>query len=174
MVTIAYTRGGDRGETSLFGGSRLMKSSLFIDCCGAIDELNSYIGVCRNYCGKKESDTLENVQKQLLDIGADLNGFKKINRSYLDSLEMTIDSINVKLPTLKHFILPFGTESASHLHFARTICRMAERKIVRLSELRGINPLIVPYVNRLSSLLFVLARYENFKKKIKEVEWHSN
>jgi len=182
MATKAYTRTGDLGMTSLFGGKRVKKTDLRIEAYGDVDELNSYIGVCRASCSKETSDILETVQNELFVVGADLatpEGQKtakpvpRLEKSCIPSMEKAIDRINEKLPTLKRFILSGGTEASAHLQYARAIARRAERRVQELSEKEKVNPIIMPYLNRLSSLLFVLARYENWKKKVKEVEWVS-
>jgi cob(I)alamin adenosyltransferase len=180
MATIAYTGKGDTGETTLFGGLKAKKSSLRIEAYGAIDELNSYIGVCRAVSSKETNNILEKIQKDLFVLGADLANVRETKTSALriseketKHMEKVIDGINRKLPDLKKFILPAGTMSASHMHVARSICRRAERRAILLKESENINNAIIPYLNRLSSLLFVLARYENIKKKVKEEEWSS-
>jgi cob(I)alamin adenosyltransferase len=180
MATIAYTGKGDTGETTLFGGLKAKKSSLRIEAYGTIDELNSYIGVCRAVSSKETNKILEKIQKDLFVLGADLANVRetksnalRISRNETKDMEKNIDSINKNLPTLKKFILPAGTEAAAQLHVARSIARRAERRAILLKESENINNAIVPYLNRLSSLLFVLARYENIKKKVKEEEWSS-
>jgi cob(I)alamin adenosyltransferase len=180
MATKAYTGTGDKGETSLFGGIRVKKTSLRIEAYGDVDELNSYIGVCRSLASKETSDILETVQNELFVVGADLatpleqktaKPIPRLSPSCVPDMEKTIDRINAKLPDLKRFILPAGTPAAAHLHVARSIARRAERRVQSLAETEKINQAITPYLNRLSSLLFVLARYENWKKHIKEKEW---
>ena len=182
MAHFAYTRTGDTGETSLFGGKRVKKSSLRIEAYGDVDELNSYLGICAGKCSKDVKKILQNVQEELFMVGSDLatplgqktvKPVPRVTARHTKDMEKTIDKINDKLPTLKRFILSGGTEAATHLQYARSICRRAERHAELLKENEKINPAVIPYLNRLSSLFFVLARYENWKKKVKEVEWVS-
>src|SRR3990172_6854180 len=164
MVTKAYTRGGDTGETSLFGGKRVKKTDLRIEAYGDIDELNSYIGVCRSVSSKETSDILETVQNELFVVGSDLatplgqktaKPVPRLEKSCTPALENVIDKINAKLPTLKRFILPAGTQAAAQLHVARAVARRTERRVQALADAEKINGAIIPYLNRLSSLLFV-------------------
>jgi cob(I)alamin adenosyltransferase len=180
MVTRAYTRRGDKGETDLFDGSRIKKTSARIAATGAVDELNSYLGVCWAHASKMTKQIIENAQKELFILGSDLAtplGAEaegpRITEKHTKDMEKVIDEINVRLPTLRRFILPMGSEASAHLQYARSLARRAERKMLLLSEHEKINPHIIPYMNRLSSLLFVLARQENRLKKVKEKEWVS-
>lgn len=176
--SLAYTKSGDVGKSSLCGLSeKFSKSTPRFDALGDIDELNSCIGVCRIQTKDKEIDKiLETMQKNLFMVGVSLATAKgparhEIKNSDLEEMEKTIDKYHSKLPELKKFILPGGSSLASHMHLARAVCRRAERKIVSLSEKEKINPVLLSYVNRLSSLLFVLARWANKTAGVKEAEW---
>jgi cob(I)alamin adenosyltransferase len=177
-----YTKTGDKGETSLFGGKRVKKDNLRIEACGAVDELNSVIGVVRSMRVLREVDkVLEGVQNDLFLLGADLaTPVWKVRRwvretrirdDHVKANEAIIDRIQAKLPPLRRFILPGGSSPASHLHLARAVCRRAERRLVKLGQREAVNPLTVAYLNRLSDLLFVLARFVNRKAKATEVHW---
>ena len=176
MVTLnkIYTKTGDSGETSLVGGIRVAKHSLRPEAFGEIDELNSILGLLRaNFSNNKNNDLnklLEKVQNELFDLGADLatpEGSKysdkalRISKSQVERLEKEIDFFNKDLNELKSFVLPGGSLSSSWLHLARTVTRRAERKITKLASEEVINNNIVTYINRLSDLLFVIARYCN-------------
>lgn len=169
--------------TSLFGGRKVSKDALRIDAYGAVDELNSMIGLIRSFKPHSSIDmVLHSIQNDLFVVGADLAtpiGIKKltvmrIQKSHVTALEKTIDSLDAKLPALKTFVLPGGSTNASLLHFARTICRRAERRIVQLSRKENIGESITSYMNRLSDLLFVLARYSNFIEQHDEILWTSS
>jgi cob(I)alamin adenosyltransferase len=175
-----YTTTGDKGETGLFGGDRVPKDSPRIDAYGAVDELNSLIGIVRALRPNKKIDgVLQRVQSDLFVLGADLATRKASKRSLIPrisslhviSLEKTIDAFQLSLRPLKSFILPGGTVAASCLHYARTVCRRAERSTVRLSRTEDVNENVLVYLNRLSDLLFVLARFANHSAKKKETEW---
>ncbi|MBB5373209.1 cob(I)yrinic acid a,c-diamide adenosyltransferase [Acidocella aromatica] len=161
-----YTRGGDHGETSLGDGSRVAKSSLRIAALGEVDEANAVIGLARLHVA--EDELLGRVQNDLFDLGADLcvpiaeneAPALRIVQAQVDWLEARIDQLNAALPPLTSFILPGGTPGSAHLHFARTVVRRAERAVVHLLEApeEKVNRLALIYLNRLSDLLFVLAR----------------
>ncbi|TLY30132.1 MAG: cob(I)yrinic acid a,c-diamide adenosyltransferase [Ignavibacteria bacterium] len=177
-----YTRRGDKGETALFGGKRVPKDSLRIEAFGTVDELNSVIGICRSLKPAGEFDKiLEQIQHDLFGLGADLasagtSAKKKEDRvrsSDVDRLERHIDKIEGKLRPLRNFILPGGSAPASMIHFARTVCRRAERLLVRLARTEKGGELPVIYLNRLSDLLFVMARRENARTKNPEIKWKS-
>ncbi|MCB9217871.1 MAG: cob(I)yrinic acid a,c-diamide adenosyltransferase [Ignavibacteriales bacterium] len=177
-----YTKTGDDGNTSLFGGERVKKNNLRIEAYGSIDELNASLGlVIANKASKETSEILEFLQNTLFRIGAELatpenvksNAIIEISSEEIEKLEKLIDKFDSNLPELKHFILPGGSISSSFLHFSRTICRRAERKIVELIEIEKINNNILIFINRLSDLLFILARYENFVSSTPEKEWKS-
>lgn len=176
-----YTKTGDNGETSLFGGERVPKYHDRIEAYGTIDELNSVIGLAiAETLDSSIHNLLRIIQQDLFSLGADLATpadkrerveIPKIEQSHYKNLENKIDVYSDKLPELKHFILPGGSKGASLLNVARTVCRRAERIVVAASEEFDISPNIVIYLNRLSDLLFVLARYENFMNGIEEDKW---
>lgn len=175
-----YTKTGDAGNTSLYGGKRVRKDNIRIDAYGTVDELNAIIGMIKaEKIEKKTSDILNNVQQVLFIIGAELstpeNVKKNINNNLEESevkfLENSIDAIEAILNPLRNFILPGGTKSSALLHFARTVCRRAERVIISLDEKEKINPHIIIYLNRFSDLLFVIARFENHAASEPEIEW---
>ena len=176
MVTLnkIYTKTGDSGETSLVGGLRVAKHSLRPEAFGEIDELNSIIGLVRTNLSvdnNKDIDKLlERIQNELFDLGADLatpEGSKysdkalRISKLRVDRLENEIDFYNKDLNELKSFVLPGGSLLSSWLYFARTATRRAERKITKLASEEGINNNVITYINRLSDLLFVIARHCN-------------
>jgi cob(I)alamin adenosyltransferase len=167
-LTRIYTRAGDAGETSLGDGSRVSKLDPRIEAFGAVDELNSTIGLA--LAAEPLDDhraTLERVQNELFDVGADLSvpveveGRLRIEQRAIDRLEDDCDRFNADLEPLKSFVLPGGTDVAARLQVARAVCRRAERETLRASEQIEINPLALVYLNRLSDLLFILARAAN-------------
>ena len=173
-----YTRTGDRGETGLYGGTRVGKENPRVEAYGAVDELNSQIGLARTIVkDARTKKILKSVQEDLFTLGGDLASelvsanVPRINKSHVYSLEKTIDSIHEELKPLRRFILPTGSIGAAHLHVARSVCRRAERRIASLAKIESINPEAIPYVNRLSSLLFDLARWVNQRDKVREEEW---
>lgn len=175
-----YTRTGDRGDTSLFGGQRVPKDALRIEAYGTVDELNSVLGIARADNAEPALDaTLERIQDELFVLGADLatprslekKGVRRIAHTEADRLEQEIDRFETGLQPLKSFILPGGSPVAARMHFARTVCRRAERIVVRLSRNEDIGDDITIYLNRLSDLLFVLARYANHAAHVPEVKW---
>ena len=166
-----YTKGGDKGYTSIVGGKRIKKSSYLIEAVGNIDELNAFLGLVVNYLKPNHNDIIFNIQNDLFDVGADIATplSKKKNNIRLRKkqtiyLEKEIDKINSKLKPLNSFILPGGNEISGWLHLARTISRRCEISIVKLSEKNKINLEILKYINRLSDFLFVLARQNNKKE----------
>ena len=171
-LTRIYTRGGDRGETSLGDGSRVAKHSLRVEAYGTVDEANAAIGVCRLHASDRaEIDRmLTRIQNDLFDLGADLctpegqerhGSALRILASQTERLEAEIDLMNERLAPLNSFILPGGTDLAAHLHVARTVTRRAERLVTALAEAEPISPEAVKYLNRLSDHLFVLSRHAN-------------
>ncbi|WP_025897702.1 cob(I)yrinic acid a,c-diamide adenosyltransferase [Sneathiella glossodoripedis] len=178
-LTKIYTRGGDKGQTSLGNGARVSKDDCRVDAYGDVDELNSIIGVARLHCNTDVDEILGRIQNDLFDLGADLCTPYEENPKYpplriaeqqVERLEQEIDSLNRELSPLNSFILPGGTPVAAHLHHARTVCRRAERRMVSLATVEEINEISIRYVNRLSDLLFVLARYTN-EKGASDVLW---
>jgi cob(I)alamin adenosyltransferase len=175
-----YTKTGDKGDTSLFGGQRVPKDALRIEAYGTVDELNSVLGIARADNADTEIDEiLAGVQDQLFDLGADLatprsadkKPIKRIESRDTQHLEKVIDELEPTLKPLRSFILPGGSPLAARIHFARTVCRRAERAVVRLSRNEDIGEAVMIYLNRLSDMLFVLARYANQKAKVPEVRW---
>ncbi|MBM4166674.1 MAG: cob(I)yrinic acid a,c-diamide adenosyltransferase [Ignavibacteria bacterium] len=174
-----YTKTGDKGETSLYGGKRISKSSLRLEVYGTIDELNSIIGICRSMWPPEElEEMLEEMQEVLFVLGADLatpfDATAKVHRISNEDVEMLekyIDSIEPQLEPLRSFILPGGSGLASHLHFARTVCRRAERITVMLAEREKIGDTVVVFLNRLSDFIFVLARWANHLEGREEIKW---
>ena len=167
-LTRIYTRGGDAGETSLGDGSRVSKLDCRIGAFGTVDELNSAIGVVlAGDVPDAMRDPLDRVQNELFDVGADLSvpwgvtDRLRVEQAMIDRLEAACDAFNAELPELRSFVLPGGTEAAARLHVARTICRRAERDVLLGSEEVDLNPLVLRYLNRLSDLLFILARAAN-------------
>ena len=180
--SVVYTRRGDKGETSLFGSRRVSKDSPRIEAYGAIDELNCYIGVAVSFSTSENVSTpLKKVQKLLFVAGADLatelvargegETVPRISSEDTRWLEKESDELLTKLPPLKNFILPGGSQSAANLQLARSVCRRAERRIVAVGRVEAINPELLPFVNRLSTYLFNLARYSNFAEGRKEEVW---
>jgi cob(I)alamin adenosyltransferase len=168
-LTRIYTRAGDTGETSLGDGSRVPKLDCRIGAFGTVDELNSWLGVVLAQTGLSDRlrAPLQQIQNELFDVGADLcvpfgvTDRLRIDQAAVDRLEGLCDELNADLPTLKSFILPGGTEAAALLHVARTTCRRAERAALEADEDKGINPLVLAYLNRLSDFLFIAARTAN-------------
>jgi len=179
-LTKIYTHTGDCGETGLVAGRRVSKDSPRIWAIGTVDELNSIIGLARALKpDQKTKVVLAQIQNDLFDLGAELatpsknfiTGMPSIELHHITKLEMLIDALNTRLGPLKEFILPSGVPAAAQLHVARTICRRAERVCVRLAKCEKIGEQIVPYLNRLSDALFVLARWVNFKAGAPEDHW---
>ena len=168
-LTRIYTRGGDKGETSLGDGSRVPKLDCRIGAFGTVDELNAALGVVLAEGGLPERlrEPLERIQNDLFDVGADLSvpfgiGDRlRVDQPHVDRLEKLCDEFNAELPMLKSFILPGGTAAAARLHVARTTCRRAERDALTADGENGINPLVLSYLNRLSDFLFIAARWAN-------------
>ena len=167
-LTKIYTRGGDAGETSLGDGSRISKLDARIAAYGTVDELNAVVGfVLTVDCPDDMRVVLGRVQNELFDLGADLSvpmeqdARLRVTQEQVDALEGDCDRFNADLPGLKSFVLPGGSEAAARLHVARTTCRRAEREALTASGLYTVNPLALVYLNRLSDLLFILARAAN-------------
>jgi cob(I)alamin adenosyltransferase len=172
-----YTRTGDRGETSLFGGARVPKNDARIEAYGTIDELNSHLGVARAAWPASPIDTqLLDVQRDLFEIGAHLaspgtSRFAGVETARIEEIERSIDAMEAELTPLKSFILPGGTPAASQLHVARTVCRRAERLVVALHNDDPATQSSIAYLNRLSDFLFVAARFANRKHGVEDVPW---
>jgi cob(I)alamin adenosyltransferase len=167
-LTRIYTRGGDKGETSLGDGSRVSKLDCRIGAFGTVDELNSALGlVLAGDVPEAMRGPLVRIQNELFDVGADLSvpwgvtDRLRVEQSMVDGLERLCDDFNADLPELRSFVLPGGTEASARLHVARTICRRAERDVLLGAQEVDLNPLVLRYLNRLSDLLFILARAAN-------------
>jgi len=184
-----YTRKGDKGKTFLANGKRVLKSDLRVKCLGTIDEFNSMLGVVlaevqkskvkTQNCNSKLKIELEKIQNDLLDIGSNLAHPKLASQGLalqkrVKEFEDFIDRMTAGMPKLSNFILPGGGKTGAMLHFARAICRRAERRIVELKNKEKIDKNIIIYFNRLSDLLFTMARFANFKGKKKERIWSRN
>ena len=172
-----YTRTGDDGTTSLFGGNRTRKSHPRIDCCGSIDELNAAIGLASCAADANIIPKLHAVQHELFIVGSNLAAptlspnLPSLDPSMVHRLETEIDAAQAHLPTLRQFILPAGTELAARLHLARAVCRRAERLLVAFALQNPMPPLILPYLNRLSDWLFTLARLANHLARQSDIPW---
>ena len=182
-LTKIYTRTGDDGTTGLGNGQRVKKHSRRTEAFGAVDELNSQIGVALASDLEDElGKVLQTVQNELFHLGADLcvpeqdkqpSKGPRIEQRHVDALEGVIDRLTVKLGPLENFILPGGSTGAAQLHVARALCRRAERATTALAEHEAIGPLVVTYLNRLSDALFVMAREENRHRGVSDVYWDS-
>lgn len=188
MAVKIYTKTGDKGQTSLFGGQRVSKASMRVDAYGTVDELNSAVGVVLACMGgvkqkpdkkeKKVVDALQILQHDLLTIGSSLATPSSVGRidagvlgKRVKDFENLIDKLTEQLPLLRHFILPGGGLAGAELHVARTLARRAERRIIALSQEEEVDKNILIYFNRLSDLLFTMARYVNMKEKQPEQVW---
>ena len=182
MAMKIYTKTGDKGTTSLIGGTKVSKAHLRIEAYGTIDELNSYTGLCKDLITDKESTVvLQEIQDRLFTIGSALAcdpqketkmKIPDLKEEDINLLEKEIDKMNETMPPMKSFILPGGHPTISHLHIARCICRRSERCCVRLdTENNEVAPIIIKYLNRLSDYLFVLARYESHLLNVAEMPW---
>ncbi|WP_455363512.1 cob(I)yrinic acid a,c-diamide adenosyltransferase [[Eubacterium] cellulosolvens] len=175
-----YTRTGDKGETGLFSGERVPKNSRRVEAYGAVDELSSWIGYARSLLEDRDfDDLLGKVQQDLFLVCADLatrpekekpQKAAQVTDAMVKHLEEAIDRFDAELPTLSTFIVPSGTKAAAALHVARAVARRAERRTVTLAQREELNPQVVPYLNRLSSLLFVLARIVNKRSGVEEAK----
>jgi cob(I)alamin adenosyltransferase len=176
----SHTPNGDDGTTGLIGDQRVRKCDPRIDCLGALDELNACIGLAGVQAEGELAGPLRRVQEELFVIGAHLAGtgegsaeahLPPLDESMVRRLEMEIDGAERQLPALRQFILPGGTEVASGLHLARTVCRRAERVVVGFAMQRPAPPIILPYLNRLSDWLFVMARLANHRAGVEDAVW---
>jgi cob(I)alamin adenosyltransferase len=175
-----YTKTGDKGFTSLIGGTRVPKHHLRIESYGTVDELNSYIGLIRDQeITQHDKDFLKEIQDRLFTIGSSLAADPEKSKMVLpdltmediDLLEKEMDAINLQVPELKHFILPGGSTTISYCHVARTVCRRAERLTVHLADESVVDDKVIIYLNRLSDYLFTLARKIANDHKVPENEW---
>lgn len=176
-LTKIYTRGGDKGNTSLGDGKRISKTSLRIQSIGAIDELNAALGVAGLFLSENFLEEIRHIQNDLFDLGADLcipetspKRSLKLKDNQVEWLERKIDFFNKSLPPLSSFILPGGSPASAHIHLTRTITRRAERAVINLAEKESINKEIIMYLNRLSDYLFVLCRVLNNNGE-KDILW---
>jgi cob(I)alamin adenosyltransferase len=182
-LTKLYTRRGDDGTTSLGSGQRVPKDSRRVEAYGTVDELNSVIGLAlARGLSPRLAEVLPAVQNDLFHLGADLCfleedktqfNLPQIEERHIERLETLIDEFNAALGPLENFILPGGAEGAAQLHAARTVCRRAERAVIALSREEAVGRFAVAYLNRLSDLLFAMARYENKQRGISEPLWDS-
>jgi cob(I)alamin adenosyltransferase len=186
-ITRVYTRTGDKGTTALVGGARVPKDSRRVECYGEIDELNAVIGLARSANAEARpspardrlEDILKRVQNELFDLGSELatppdaeyEGMFKVGADDVQALERLMDECQKDLEPLQSFILPGGGTVSAFLHQARTVCRRAERQILRLAREEEIGEHVVPYVNRLSDLLFVLSRWSGKQRGEQEYLW---
>ena len=177
-----YTRRGDKGETDLFGGGRVAKSSLRVDAYGEVDELNSFVGqVAAQSDHADVRALLQKIQHTLFDVGSCLatpnterrqkNRLQPATAEEVGELEQAIDRFESELTPLTNFVLPGGTRAAAAFHVARTVCRRAERRCVALAQTEDVDEGNLSYLNRLSDLLFVAARVENARAGVPDVEW---
>lgn len=174
-----YTKTGDQGETSIIGGKRVAKDDARIEATGQIDELNSVIGIVISFSDDAQMrEHLSRIQRTLFVIGTDLAtpagekiAIPRLSPSKVNDIEALIDKTDAELPKIEKFILPGGSKTASLMHLARTICRKAERRVVALNRHEKVNEAVPIYLNRLSDLLFVLARSTNYRKKVPETLW---
>ena len=180
MAFKIYTKTGDQGMTSLYGGTKVSKADIRIEAYGTVDELNSFLGMLQSKLpNEQEFETIVEIQKRLFTIGATLAVDPAKNKQTPDLLENDvillenqIDKLELSLEPLKTFILPSGDESVGLCHICRTVCRRAERRVVSLKQNSSeIDPLVVKYLNRLSDYLFVLARFVAKINQIDEIPW---
>ena len=176
-----YTKKGDEGKTGLIGGTRVTKNAIRIDAYGTVDELNSYIGVVRDYqIDEIYKKQLIEIQDRLFTIGSSLASdpeksnmkIPDLNESDIAFLEQCMDEMDFQLPEMRYFVLPGGNHAVSFCHVARCVCRRAERLIVELKQNEFVAPLVLPYMNRLSDYLFVLSRKIAMDLNADEQPWH--
>lgn len=182
-LTKITTRKGDEGATALSGGQRVSKDSLRVCAYGTVDELNSQIGFAIALgLDLVLQETLRDIQNDLFHLGSDLSFLEKdkelmsipqIEERHVDRLEKIVEDLVKVIGPLENFILPGGSVGSAQLHVARTVCRRAEREVIALSREETIGSFVIPYLNRLSDCLFVMARFENFQKEVDEPLWIS-
>lgn len=178
-----YTKTGDKGTTALVGGKRVAKASVILEAYGTVDELNSWMGMTRDQANmEKVTEQVIKIQNTLFNIGALLASEPKAREKYqlvnitiedVSYLENKIDEMETELPPITQFILPGGNTAISSAHLARTTCRRAERRILEIPAEHEVPEFVVPYINRLSDYLFVLARYITLKTNAQEIPWTS-
>ncbi len=177
-----YTKTGDRGETGLLGAGRVRKNTMRVEAYGEVDELNASLGhACVALSDAGLVNLLQDIQRDLFAVGAQLADVRRdrakgaekaaFPEEKVAALEQAIDQVEAQLPALQTFILPGGCEAGARLHLSRTVCRRAERRIAALAEREDVPPVILVYVNRLSDLLFVLARLVNHRAGTQEIAW---
>jgi cob(I)alamin adenosyltransferase len=180
MSVRIYTKTGDKGETSLIGGTRLPKHHIRIEAYGNVDELNSYLGCVRDHISSEfKRELLIDIQENLFTIGSLLAADPEKNKMELPMidekdvllLEQEIDLMEERLPVMKNFILPGGHPAISFCHIARCVCRRAERSVLKLAQNEKVDPLIYKYLNRLSDYLFVLSRKLHKDLRVEEIPW---
>ena len=180
VIMKIYTKTGDKGQTSLVGGTRVSKTELRIEAYGTVDELNSYVGLVRDQAVNNDrKDILKEIQDRLLTIGSILASepeqtkkrIPDLHESDIELLEKEMDRMDESLEPMRFFILPGGHQSVSFGHLARTVCRRAERMVIRLSQETEVNDLVIRYLNRLSDYLFVLCRMMIKDLNIEEISW---
>lgn len=182
-ITKVYTRTGDDGSTGLGGGQRVPKDGRRVEAYGTVDELNSSLGLARAAgLAPRLDSALASIQNELFHLGSDLCILEEDKKKYavpqiearhVEALEKLMDELSQGLPYLENFILPGGCEGAARLHLSRTICRRAERDVLRLMREESIGAQVLPYLNRLSDALFVMARFENVAQGVGDVFWDS-
>jgi cob(I)alamin adenosyltransferase len=177
-----YTKTGDKGQTSLIGGTRVPKHHVRIEAYGTVDELNSWLGVIRDSINEEKTKLfLIQIQNQLFTIGSHLASdpdkskmkLPEITEEHVRALENEMDAIDSLVPPMKHFVLPGGNIAVSHCHVARCVCRRAERCIIHLSETAPVDELLIRYINRLSDYLFMLSRKLTHDLGAEEIPWIS-
>ncbi len=176
-LTRIYTRTGDDGTTGLASGDRIDKDSPRIDAIGAVDELNCTLGLLRAGLADDTLDTaLQLLQHRLFDLGAELAmpGITLLEPAHTDAIETRLDAFNATLPPLQEFVLPGGNEAAARCHLARAVCRRAERALLRLARTEHVNPDSLRYLNRVSDLLFVIARVLARRDEHTEITWQKH
>lgn len=182
-LTKIYTKKGDDGTTALGSAQRIGKDSFRVSAYGTVDELNALIGVAvSSGLTKKLHDTLLIIQNELFHLGSDLcfpedekekYNIPTVEKRHVEAQEKLIDELTAIVGPLENFILPGGSMGAAHLHVARTVCRRAEREVIALRREEPVGEFVVPYLNRLSDLLFVMSRFENHEKNIPEPLWNT-
>ena len=171
-----YTKTGDTGTTGLGDGSRVNKDSLRIDAMGDVDELNAVIGILLTEpLHELIRSTLDDVQHDLFDVGGEIfiPGYSMLKVDRVKALENVLDELNEPLPSLKEFILPGGSRASAYCHLARTVCRRAERSMIKLNRDETVTVISLQYINRLSDLLFVMSRSINHASNVPDVLWHN-
>jgi cob(I)alamin adenosyltransferase len=176
-----YTKTGDSGETGLFGGGRVRKDSVRVDAYGEVDELNASLGLARSLSMPMDLDALlQRLQEQLFTVGAMLatpagtkasEHIPRLKSEWVTDMEMAIDTFETELSPMTHFILPGGSQASAALHLSRTVCRRAERRVVAALREGEAPQEVVVYLNRLSDLLFVMARIANHRVGVEDVKW---